>query len=331
MENPLITVSMTVYNGENHIKESIDCILNQTFKNIELLIINDGSTDRSIEIIDKYLDSRIRILHNEKNSGVRFSRNRAVYEAKGKYIAILDCDDLTANNRLEIQYNYLEANPDIAICGTWGTIINENGVTTNNTITHSYIPEHINIEMLFTNQFINSSVMFKTQAGKDIGGYSDIEAPEDYAFFAKISEKFKMSNIPEFLVQYREHSNGISKTKIKLFREGEIEVLKNLYKKFSLPINLIYVAHSFTKSDSSDVTENDATTFFKHIICMNKKRKIFPTKSFNFIVFPKWQTLITEKKHKQGQLELYKTAFLNNYTLSWKQKRKLFKYLIKFN
>lgn len=330
MENPLITVSMAVYNGESYIKEAIDSILNQTFKNFELLIINDGSTDNSMNIINSYTDSRIRILHNEKNSGERFTRNRAVFEAKGKYIAILDCDDLTSPNRLEVQYNYLEANPEISLCGTWGIIIDENGNEFGNKITHSIDPEYINIEMLFSNQFINSSVMYKTQIGKDIGGYISVDIPPDYAFFSRISENYKMANIPEFLVQYREHSQGISKTKIDQLREGEVDILKNLYHKFDLPISLIHIPHSFTKGDFQGITENETTDFFKHIINSNKNKKIFSTESFNFIMFSKWYTLIINKNHKKGALKFYKLAISNNYKLSWKQKRKLFKLWIKF-
>lgn len=330
MENHLVTVSMAVYNGENYIKEAIDCILNQTYKNFELLIINDGSTDKSIEIINSYSDSRIKLLHNEKNSGERFTRNRAVYEAKGKYIAILDCDDLTSANRLELQYNYLEANPEISICGTFGTVIDEFGNEFGDKIMHTCNPEYINIEMLFSNQFINSSVMYKTEVGKAIGGYVSVDIPPDYAFFSRISEKYKMANIPEYLVQYREHSQGISKTKINQLREGEIEILKNLYHKFDLPILLIHVPHSFTKGDFSEITDKEISNFFKHIINTNKNKNIFSTESFNFVVFPKWYSLVINYKHKKGALEFYKTAILNNYKTTWKQRRKLFKLWIKF-
>src|SRR5690606_29827801 len=109
---------MPVYNGEKYIKEAIRNILCQTFSNFELVIIDDGSTDSSIEIIQSIKDRRIRFLKNEKNQGIAYTRNVGLKEAKGEFLAWMDCDDLVEPNRLEIQINYLKNNPEIGICGT---------------------------------------------------------------------------------------------------------------------------------------------------------------------------------------------------------------------
>ncbi len=114
---PLVTVSMVVFNGELHIREAIESILNQSFTDLELLIINDGSTDATLDIINQFKDPRIRLLSNDGNKGVAFTRNRSLQEARGVYFAILDSDDIAKPNRLEIQVNFMNAHPETAICG----------------------------------------------------------------------------------------------------------------------------------------------------------------------------------------------------------------------
>ena len=115
---PKITVLMPVYNGEKYLRESVDSILNQTFTDFELLIINDGSTDSSMEILNSYSDSRIRIVTNEVNLRLIKTLNKGIDLATGEYIARMDCDDIADPKRLEIQLQYMEKHPDVAVCGT---------------------------------------------------------------------------------------------------------------------------------------------------------------------------------------------------------------------
>ncbi|HKQ33129.1 MAG TPA: glycosyltransferase family A protein, partial [Thermodesulfobacteriota bacterium] len=116
---PKVTVLMTVYNGEKFLNEAIDGILNQTFRDFEFLIINDGSTDGSREIIKSYKDPRINLVDNESNIGLTASLNRGLSLAGGEYIARQDADDISLPERLEKQISILERNPDIALLGSW--------------------------------------------------------------------------------------------------------------------------------------------------------------------------------------------------------------------
>jgi glycosyltransferase involved in cell wall biosynthesis len=113
---PKITVFMAAYNSENYISDSIKSILDQSFSDFELLIINDGSTDLTVDIIEKFNDPRIRLVHNDKNRGLTYTRNVALTEALGEYIAILDSDDIAVKNRLELQYNFFQQHPEYALC-----------------------------------------------------------------------------------------------------------------------------------------------------------------------------------------------------------------------
>lgn len=125
---PEISVIMSVYNDEKYIAKAIDSILTQSFSNFELIICDDYSTDRSSNIIEKYVkqDNRIVFFKNEKNLGLATSLNRCIERAKGKYIARMDSDDISLPNRFEVEYNYLEDNSDIVVVGCKCQCIDEN-------------------------------------------------------------------------------------------------------------------------------------------------------------------------------------------------------------
>src|SRR5688500_9607984 len=122
--SPIISVVLPVYNSENYIKEAIDSILNQTFKDFELIIINDGSVDRSAEVIQAIKDSRI-VYVDQQNSGLAATLNRGIQMARGKYIARQDNDDISIPERLDMQVNFMENNPGVALLGTCAEIIDE--------------------------------------------------------------------------------------------------------------------------------------------------------------------------------------------------------------
>lgn len=127
MGQPQITVFMAAYNQADFIKQSIDSILTQSFSDFELIVVNDGSTDDTAIIVESFTDNRIRLVNNDGNKGLIYTRNRLLTLARGEYIAILDGDDIAQPDRLKLQYNFLSANPEIALCGGHATIIDENG------------------------------------------------------------------------------------------------------------------------------------------------------------------------------------------------------------
>ena len=118
MNEPMVTVLMAVYNGEKFLKEAMESILTQTFTDFEFLIINDGSTDNSVKIIEEFNDPRIRLIHNEKNLKLIASLNKGISLAKGKYIARMDCDDISMPYRLEKEVDFLENSLEYGLVGT---------------------------------------------------------------------------------------------------------------------------------------------------------------------------------------------------------------------
>jgi glycosyltransferase involved in cell wall biosynthesis len=207
---------MTSHNSEKTISEAIESILNQTFKEIELIIINDKSTDKTLNIIRKYSqkDKRIKIINNHKNIGQTKSRNLALKISKGKYIAIMDSDDISINTRLETQYNFLEKNKEIFLCGTDAYTIDENGKTTG-TYRGPVKSREIEKKLPRTNCFLHPTIMFRND--KKTYYREKIKYAEDYdLILTLLSRGAKMCNLPKILVKYRrlKTSIGISKTAI---------------------------------------------------------------------------------------------------------------------
>lgn len=124
-DNPKITVFMPMFNAEKFIGEAVDSILNQTFKDFELLIIDDGSNDQSREIVEKYQDSRIRLYVNERNRGLPYTRNRGLELARGKYLAVMDADDISDPYRLAKQWNYMENHPETVVLASGKDLLTE--------------------------------------------------------------------------------------------------------------------------------------------------------------------------------------------------------------
>ncbi len=220
MKNPKISVVMPVYNTKEFLEESIQSILNQSFKEFEFIIVDDKSTDTSLNIINKYKkkDKRIVLIKNKKNIGQASSRNKGLKKAKGKYIAVLDSDDLAVKKRLEIQFNYLEKNPHIFLVGSSAIYINEKGKEIRR------FRKYDDYKMLAWRlpkscSIIHSSIMFRNT--KEFYHNRKFKIGSEYDLYLNILESGKnLTNLPQFLVKYRVHSKSISSTKKEKQREN---------------------------------------------------------------------------------------------------------------
>lgn len=219
---PKVSVLMPVYNAEDYLKEAIDSVLDQTFTDWELLIGDDGSTDKTEEIILSYTDSRISYYKNPVNKGHTYTKFNLLDKSTGEYIAFLDADDVSLPQRFQIQIDFFNQNPDYGLCGTWGIMIDPEG---NYLKKMSFINRHENIRcsLLFNTSFLQSSIMVRRQLMKDWYYDEEILLVEDFNFECLVSRQTKVENITEKLVKYRWHSTNISNTKA--------DILKNLNKK----------------------------------------------------------------------------------------------------
>jgi glycosyltransferase involved in cell wall biosynthesis len=211
MQEEMISVILPVFNGEKYIKEAIESILLQSFTNFELVIIDDGSTDKSLEIIKSFSDDRIKVLRNESNSGLIYSLNRGLSEAKGKYVARMDADDIACPERLRTQFEFMENNPDIGLCGTFvkrfGSILRRGllKVPVEN--------DEIKANSLFFCSFVHPTVMFRRELILKHGlNYSeDFKGTEDYNLWVEmIGKGVRTANIPKLLLKYRVSDFSVS-------------------------------------------------------------------------------------------------------------------------
>lgn len=217
MSNPKVSVILPAYNAAAHLGKAIDSILDQTFPDFELIIINDGSTDSTSELLVKYQDPRIKVITQE-NLGLPKALNHGLAIARGIYIARQDADDISLPNRLEKQVQFLEKNERYGLIGTWSQIITPDGPT-NRQHVHPTSNGQIQVQLLINNQFVHSSVMFRASCLKMTGKYSEDTnhfPPEDYDLWLKMAKYVLVANIPEILVRYLEEPNSISRTKQEL-------------------------------------------------------------------------------------------------------------------
>mgnify|MGYP000500499379 CR=1 FL=1 len=213
-----ISVILPIYNAERYLKQSIQSILCQTFTDFELLAINDGSIDSSSEILSSFNDKRLRIINNDKNRGLIYTLNRGIEEAKGKYIARMDADDIATPNRLSLQVQFLEQNSSVALVGGCAEFIDENDIpfmSCKVPLSHNEIIQ----EIFSANCFIHPSVMFRTSVIRSLGGYrSEALHAEDYDLWLRIIEHHQVANLPDNLILYRIHPNQVSQRKLRLQR-----------------------------------------------------------------------------------------------------------------
>jgi len=218
--SPIVSVVVATYNREKYVKKAIESVLSQTYKNIELIIIDDGSTDKTPEIIFEFLkkDQRIIILKNEINLGLTKSLNKAIGSAKGKYIARLDDDDYWCDeNKMKKQVDFLEKNTDYVLTGGGIIRIDENGKEINRHLQPEK-DEDIRKVILLDDAFVHSSVVFKKSVWELSGGYDgygeDIFFSEDWDLWLKLGKIGKFYNFQEYFVCYMLWEGNISNRNI---------------------------------------------------------------------------------------------------------------------
>ncbi len=200
---PMISVIMPVYNGEKYLQESINSILNQTYKYFEFIILNDGSSDKTEEIILSYNDPRIVYVKNETNLEIVKTLNKGISLAKGKYIARMDADDISLPKRFEVQLNFLENNSSISICGSWIETFGYQKKLWKSPISH----DEIKARLLLNSSIFHPTVMIKKAVFHQFLYEQEYKKAEDYALWVKAIDSFKFHNIPEVLLRYRIHNN----------------------------------------------------------------------------------------------------------------------------
>ena len=221
----LVSIIMPAFNAGKYIKKSIDSVLLQSYTNWELIIINDGSTDNTIYIVEQYNDSRIKIL-NQTNQGVAQARNTGIFNSKGYYIAFLDSDDVWLENKLEVQIKFMVNNPNFILSYTdYYSFVNNEKIINNKQLLPFKI-EKIEDKLLVFNFIPTLTVMVISPILKKLKGFDiNLFGPEDWELWIRISDLGDFYFIDQKLAMYREHVGGISKNKFNQLL-NEYKVLK---------------------------------------------------------------------------------------------------------
>ena len=202
---PLLSVVMAVKNGGLFVRAAIDSILQQTFSNFELIVIDDGSTDNTWQVLQSYQDPRMQIVTQE-NQGVCRATNRGLTMARGKFLTRHDHDDVSLPNRFSQQIAYLQTHPQCAYLGTWAYIW-VGDTASLRTHDHPTSPGMLAFALLFDSPFVLSSCMFRREILDSVGMFP-IEPSrmlaEDFEFVSRVARQFEVANLPEYLLIYRE-------------------------------------------------------------------------------------------------------------------------------
>lgn len=228
---PTVSVLMCVYNGEKYLREAIDSILHQTYTDFELIIVNDGSTDTSEEIIFLYNDERIKYIKNETNLRLQASLNKGLENCSGRFIARMDADDISLPTRFQQQVEFLEYHPEIGVVGTGFIFIDGNG-TQYESVQYPASPSELQWSLFFSCPIVHPSVMMRKEVIDSVGGYdTQLKHAEDYDLWCRLCFVTKFSNLENTLLKLRKHDSNASLDYTNLINQT-VSISQNLISKF---------------------------------------------------------------------------------------------------
>ena len=211
VRTPRVSVLVPAFNAERFLAEALDSLTSQTFTDIEIIVVNDGSTDTSGELAERHAaaDDRIRVFHQD-NAGVCAALNKAASMARGDLIARLDADDISSPDRLEKQVAFMDANPAVVCCGSAMRYIDERGAELRRR-TFALTNAEIQGRIIDRGCYAHSAVIYRRAAFESVGGYrSPFDSVEDLDLFLRLSETGEMANLPDHLCAYRLHASQVT-------------------------------------------------------------------------------------------------------------------------
>lgn len=330
MNQPLVSVVVPVFNAQQYLAEAIKSIFNQSYKNFELLVFNDGSTDQSLRVLRSFSDDRIRLFESKENRGYIYHLNKGLELAKGKYIARMDADDISLPERFERQVALMEQNPGLGVCGTWFESFNEGGKLS---VTQYPVDDAgIRLMLFYQNAFCHPSVMLRAAVLKQNGFRyeADVMPAEDYHLWVRLAAKAKLANVPEVLFRYRMHEENISYKEAQKKDRFTIDIISAYFSNM-LDLQLsgsevaLYrnIAYSQFKPDRAYVEEVECLLL--KIWEANNQTRYLPKAFFDQYVAERWYHICTNSTilglwaHRK-----YISARLPKVHISHPQRLKLF-------
>ena len=313
---PKVSVLIPVYNAGQYLAQAIDSILSQTFKDWELILINDGSTDNSEAIIGRYDDERIYYLKNETNLGLIKTLNKGIDYCHGEYIARMDADDISQPDRFRQQIRFLDKNPAYAMCGTDAAVIDNAGNRTGK-IRNLSDNDYLQVNLLFSPPFIHPSVMIRREIlhhNRYNEGYKHVE---DYELWTRIAKLGKIANISKDLLKYRWHDSNVSVVNNEAQEEWKDRVIANQLEALGIqPSKEELYYHKITfklyqignKQDTKEASATDISIWFSKLSQHNKIKKVYKQSDLTAFLWSRWVVLcISQKKYGKALFPAFKT------------------------
>lgn len=328
MNRPLVTVLMPVFNGEKYLNDAIQSIIDQTYNNFEFLILDDGSTDNSIRIVKSYDDPRICHITSKLNRGIEHTLNKGLELAKGKYIARMDCDDISLPMRLQNQVDFMEQNPEVGVLSAAiQTLKNGRRAKIRRWPTTD---DEIKIHLLFHNPLSHPVIMLRKETLNGCYYPEDCKYAEDYRLWTILSSHTKFSNLPEVLLQYRIHVNQITKKRSVLTASGARKAREayiiNLINDISSEELLIH--HQVSERDRN-INLADAKKWLEKLAVINNQRNFFRHETFLSVLANRWWKCCKNNNTTGlATWDIYNSSFLSKIPLN--EPRYLIKYMIKW-
>ena len=296
-KSPKISLIMSVYNGEDYLSEAIDSVINQSFTDWELIIINDCSTDGTGGILGKYesQDARIKVHTNEVNLRLPSSLNKALELANGKYIARMDADDICLPDRLQKQYDFMEKNSDVALSSCRFMTL-KNGVVSSGGCGAKVDFESIKALLLVTNPILHPGIIAKADVIKRLGYDKNFTCTEDMELWTRfVLAGEKVQILPEYLMIYRLHDKQITETTLEKQKTEIAAVQRNYLAKLLEPMSKeteeFYVNGIYFRN-TTDVKR--FCEFYRWAKAVNRKNKMLDKESLNYALFE----ILAEHKRK---------------------------------
>lgn len=304
----LVSVIMTNYNTpEKYLREALDSILNQTYTNFEFIIVDDGSTDNSLSVIESYADSRIIVLKNDENIGLTKSLNKALEISKGEYVARMDSDDISEPERFEKQVNYLRKNDNVVVCGTWARNFGDWKKYNSNEILCRKIPdrETFRIFQLFGNNpnIVHISAMFNHRLMRkySIKYNEKYIYAQDYRMWVSCSRYCDCYILPEVLVNIRVRSGTISTAKKDIQNECVCRIIQEQLDQLHLDLTEDIKPYHIQLLTSRKPFDLRIKKWMKQVIEANKQYGVYNQQILQNLLNKKWVEIcyfsLAEKKN----------------------------------
>jgi len=290
-----------VYNAGRYVRSSIMSILNQTFDNLELIAIDDGSTDNSLAKLQSIADDRLKVYTNDRNRGIVYTRNKGLKLARGKYIGMLDADDIAYPEKFEKQIAFLEQHIDFGMVGSWAKFIDKDGRLMSGSWKLTASPGMIPSIMLFKNYFLQSAILYRRECVEQFVFREGFDILEDYLIWIEIIKGYNAWNLQEYLVDYRVHQESATKKHKAEKLEKEKQVFRMQLSELGIDASDSELRLHLMIRDNNPINEinmlKSTEKWLMKIHEQNIKFKVYDQKMLTKVIFVRWLKVCYKASH----------------------------------